>query len=468
MLLEKLQNALSSKSANVKSGEKRDQDEYAQYTQEMEETLRNLEAQLHESDDPEEIALSTLKAACKFYDGDWCGVLDVDLDLGLWMPFWWYNKNPEDKTAVLLDEFESSEFLYRWVAAIKAGQAIIVPDCEEIKVSYPDEYAMYQRIGIKSVIGVPFWKRPTGFLAVRNPKRYVNRSSMLQLLAFVVVASVNEKKLMDSARMVLSPDDIKNDTDIIIHLFGELKIYTSKGILQEADIKSPKICRLVAYLLLHQRSMIPPREIAEAIWPEEACDSDNPGKNLKGLIYRFRQMFSLISDYQLIESTPNGYRLNPKLNIMTDLQQFDRYWDAAQKAISVTDKVSLLKKTVAVYTGNVLASAASEHWLMHTASHYNLKYLGVINELLKTLAEVNDYSEIHLYATQSLSIEPGNMRAYYWLIYAMYRMGATEMAKSEVKEAERYLTREEYLELIRYLRQLKGIPFDIKTSKLIL
>lgn len=84
------------------------------------------------------------------------------------------------------------------------------------------------------------------------------------------------------------------------------------------------------------------------------------------------------------------------------------------------------------------------------------------------MAEVNDYSEIHLYATQSLSIEPGNMRAYYWLIYAMYRMGATEMAKSEVKEAERYLTREEYLELIRYLRQLKGIPFDIKTSKLIL
>lgn len=467
-MLEKWKNPFRSTTTNVNSEHDSNHEEYIQYAQDLEQTLSALEAHLHESDSPDDIITHTLETACNFYGGDWAGFLEVDLDLGLWTPYVWYNKNPEDQTELLVNEFESSEFLYRWVAAMKGNLAVIVPDREEIKDTYPDEYNLYQRLRIYSVLSVPVKPRPTGFLAVRNPKRYINRSSMLQMLAFVVLAIVNEKKLLDSVKMASAPESIKNETDILVHLFGELEIYTSQGVLREADLKSPKISRLLAYLLLNSRSMIPPREIAEAIWPEEACDSDNPGQNLKGLIYRFRQMFSLISDYQLIESTPNGYRLNPKLNIMTDLQQFDRYWDAAQKAISVTDKVSLLKKTVAVYTGNVLASAASEHWLMHTASHYNLKYLGVINELLKTLAEANDYSEIHLYATQSLSIEPGNMRAYYWLIYAMYRMGATEMAKSEVKEAERYLTREEYLELIRYLRQLKGIPFDIKTSKLIL
>lgn len=278
------------------------------------------------------------------------------------------------------------------------------------------------------------------------------------MLAFVVLAIVNEKKLLDSVKMTSAPESIKNETDILIHLFGELEIYTSQGVLREADLKSPKISRLLAYLLLNNRSVIPPREIAEAIWPEEAYDQENPGKNMKALIYRLRQTFGLISDQQLVESTAYGYRLNPKLNIMTDLQQFDQYAAASQNTASVTKKVELLKQAMNVYKGNILASATGEHWLIHTASHYNLKYLGVVNELLKTLVELKDFTDIHQYATQALRIEPGNLRAYYWLIYAMHRQGATEMAKVELRTAEQNLTSEEYDELVQCLRYAKDGP----------
>lgn len=54
-------------------------------------TLSELEAQLHASDDPKEIAHGAMKMACDFYQADWCGFLEVDLDLGLWTPYWWYN-----------------------------------------------------------------------------------------------------------------------------------------------------------------------------------------------------------------------------------------------------------------------------------------------------------------------------------------------------------------------------------------
>ncbi len=461
----KWRNPFSRATAKVDSGGDSSREEYTQYAQELEQTLTALEAHLHESDEPKEIIIHALETACQFYGGDWAGFLDVDLDLNLWTPYIWYNKSPEDQTEILVNEFESSEFLYRWVTAMKENRAVIIPDREEIKDTYPDEYVLYQRLRIHSVLAVPVKPRPMGFLAVRNPKRFVNRSSMLQMLAFVVLAIVNEQKLLDSVKMAWSPESIKSDTDILIHLFGELEIFTSRGVLRESDLKSPKISRLLAYMIISDRSMIPPREIAETIWPEEAYDQENPGKNMRTLIYRLRQTFSLISDQQLIESTAYGYRLNPKLNIMTDIQEFDRYVAASNNTVTRIKKVELLKKAMSVYKGNILVSASGEHWLLHTASHYNMKYLGVANELLKTLAELKDFADIHQYATQALQIEPGNLQAYYWLIYSLYSQGATEMAKSELRVAQQNLTEEEYDELVQCVKKLKAQPIDTQASE---
>ena len=53
--------------------------EEIQYALQFERTLRELEAHLHNTDDPEVIAKDMLVAATEFYDGDWCGIFDVDL-----------------------------------------------------------------------------------------------------------------------------------------------------------------------------------------------------------------------------------------------------------------------------------------------------------------------------------------------------------------------------------------------------
>ena len=465
-MLKKLFRKNSKSETDLKPNEDTCSAEYIQYTQELEQTLSVLEAHLHESDNPDEIILHALETACDFYNGDWAGFLEIDLELGLWTPYIWFNKNPDDKTTIMLNEIESADFLYRWVTAMKNNLPIIVEDREQIKKDFPDEYEMYQRLRIHSVLAVPVKPRPTGFLAVRNPKRYIDRSSMLQMLAFVVLAIANEKKLLDSAKLAWSPENITNETDILFHLFGELEVYTSQGVLHEADLKSPKIIRLLAYMLLGSRRFFTARELAETLWPDEAFDQENPGKNIKTLIYRLRQVFSMISEQDLIESTPYGYRLNPKLNIMTDLQEFDRYLRSAQDTASITGKIDLLKKAVSVYRGNILGSAAGEHWLIPTSSHDNLKYLGAVNELLKTLAELKDYAGVHQYAAQALCIDPGNFRAYFWMIYSMYRQGATEMAKAELRAAEQHLTSEEYSELVQHLKKIKGLPIDIKRLKI--
>jgi len=255
--------------------------------------------------------------------------------------------------------------------------------------------------------------------------------------------------------MKISPENITRDTDVVIHLLGNLEVYTSRGVIREADFKSPMMCKMLAYLALHPKTLTPPWKMVSVLWPEDIDDADNLSKNVKYLLYRFRQVFSLISDYQLIESSVSGYRLNPELNIMTDLQLFDHYRNSIQGTPSLAHKVELLKKAVTIYEGHVFDSGNSEDWVMPTATHYALEYVGVVNELLKIMAEAKDYSDVIKYAAQSLEIEPGNMRAHYWRIFALYQSGATEMAKASLPMAQRNLTEEEYDDLIDLLRKMQ-------------
>lgn len=128
-------------------------------------------------------------------------------------------------------------------------------------------------------------------------------------------------------------------------------------------------------------------------------------------------------------------------------------WDAVQTATGVLQKTDLIKQALSIYKGNLFEDAAGEHWIMPMANSYNLRYIGLVNQLLSMLAEAGDYDSVQRYANESLEIAPGNVRAYYWLVHAMYRSGAVEMAKSEVARAKSILTAEEYKTLVEYLQE---------------
>lgn len=437
---------------------------FIQYALDFEQTLRQLEEYLHISDDQEEIINGTLETACEFYQGDWCGFIEVDMDLGLWTTTEWFNKSPDDKTKDFLNEFESSDVWQRWIEAIKENHPLIIEDVEVIKGKYPDEYDAYKRLSVDSLIAVPFRPRPLGVVVIRNPKRYIRRSSMLQMLAFVALTAVNEKKLFERARMAWSPDDIKCDNDIIINLFGELEIYTSHGVMREVDIKSPKASKLLVYLLMNRGKTIPPRTIVEEVWPDEVDDSDNIGRNIKNLVCRFRKNFKVLSDEDLIVSMPTGYCINPKLNIMTDLQLFDKYFRMAHETTSIATKIEFLVKGMDVYKGKLLPEAAHELWMVSTAVHYHYHYTGMVNELLKLLMERKEYLMANKYAMRSLRIAPDNGDAYYWLIQALCHLGMSEVAKSELKIAEKNLLIEDYENLIENLKECQGLLEKIQMS----
>lgn len=412
-------------------------------------TIDELEYPLQSrSSTPKDTALRILEAACKFYDADWCGLIQVDLDLRLWTPFWWHNTGVEDKTTILTEEFESADFLDRWVLAIRKNLPMVVPDTTVVKDSHPTEYNLYQRLSIKSVMAVSLEPRPIALLAVRNPKRYLHQTSMLRVLAYVLLASYNEQKMLNRLQMLYVPATIKNNIDIYISLFGQLQISTSNGTLKESDYNSPRISQLLTYLLISSEKAHSSLEIAQALWPD---DSTNPAKNMRNLIYRLRQTFGLISDEELIVSTASGYQFNPEIHIITDYQQFDEFIRLASAASSIINRVELLKSAIDLYNGKILSSAEGEHWLIQFATKYHIAYIGAVNELLKQLGSLHSYDLLNQYAMKSLTIAPENSRGYYWLIRSLKAQGMNELAANEHRLARQNLTDGEYHDLLDLL-----------------
>lgn len=455
-MFEKIKSILRSISRALLTEEIMERKQYRQYTMELEKTLRILEANLHDSDDPYEIAERTMKTTCEFYGGDWCGIFEVDTELEVWTPLIWYNPYSNDNTTQYAKEFESLDGMQTWIESMRENKPIIIPDVETVRESAPFEYSVYKRLACNGLVAVPFKPRPVGFLVVRNPSRYAHLTSMLQNLAYVTLNAINQKRMMQSVEASFAPEEIKSDKDIIINLFDTLEIYTEKGVLYEHDFKSPKICRLLTYLILNRRTIHPPLNIVEALWPEEDSDPDAQINSLRGLVYRFRQSFALISEYRLIETTPTGYRINPELNIITDLQQFDKVWDTVQTIQKPTEKVDMLRRAVDLYRGPVFKRASSEPWLVNTATHYSLRYVGIVNELLACFASMDAYHHIHQYATLSLDVMPGNLKARYWLIYSMYKMSTIDLANAEIERAKAELTSEEFHELMDLIQKLRG------------
>lgn len=424
-------------------------EQYPVYASAFEKSLTALETRLHSVEDPAEIAMGAIMDGAEFYGGDWCGIVEGDLMMEAWRPVLWYNVKKKGMTETMFKEMEEAEALGRYVEALKVCKPVIIPDTSLLKETNPTEYEIYQRNRAHSILAVPFWKNPVGFMLVRNPTRFTDRGSYLQVLAYVAFTSVTEQKLLARAKKSLAPENIRKDTDVYVRLFGGLEIFTSQGVLTGDELNSPKISRFLVYLLFHVGRAVIPRVACEEIWPEE--EHDNPGNKVKRLAYRLQNAFSIISDYRLVVSSSQGYQLNPDLNIKTDVQLFDELRIQAQSAVTLQTKMELLKQCLELYRGEILPSASSEHWLMPQTLTYKYKCIGVYNELMQLEFESENFSIAQYYATEAARVEPDNPEAYYWMIRSLLRQKCYSKIRVELQMAKEALLENEYQELLQRL-----------------
>lgn len=368
------------------------EDEASIFAKAFLECLTNLENRLHGMKEPKEIGLSALAAACDFYDADWCGVMDVDVKLKLWMPFWWFDRKTGGMSATKIDDTGVVGIYERWMDALENNHPIIVDCAANIREENPGEYNIFSEHNTETLLAVPYNKKEKGFLMVRNPKRYLHHPELLQMLSYVLVSEVNEQKLLDRMKMSVAPKMIQTDMEVIINLFGGLEIYTSKGKLTEAEFKSPLCCKVLLLLMMNRNRGVSARELSEQLWPDK--EYDNPTGNIRTLLYRFRSAFRIISDTDLIVTTPNGYRINTNLQIETDFEKFEKGYHMAKKVHGKQEKIDTLKEIVKLYRGKMFLTGSAEHWQIAYISKFHLMYLEAIEMLMELLYDNRDYRSL--------------------------------------------------------------------------
>ena len=418
-------------------------EENCDYAVALQKCLIDLANEVYGLTDPRDISQRVLRQTCDFYDADWCGIFDVDRMLKLLVPFWWYNRATGGMTQTKLDDGGVYGNFTRWMDALNTNTPVYVDDIEKIKESNPEEYAVYSEQEVRSILAVPYHKREKGFLVLRNSKKYGDKPEMLQIMANILVAEINEQKLLE--RMKAESENMDTSAEIVINLFGGLEIITGKGTLSEAEIKSPLACKLLVLLMMNRHRSMTGRELADALWPD--ADYTDPTGKLRTLLYRFRTTFRLLSDKELIVTSANGYRINSELSIRTDYEDFERTCEIIKKAYDRYQKKELLCKAVKLYRGKLFPTGSGEHWLLACNSKYHLQYLAIVEELMNLLHSEKNYSMMHEYAMMAVSVEPDNPTVLFWLIVALRKHGAIDMAKEHLESARIRLLNEEYQEL---------------------
>ncbi len=376
-------------------------------------------------------------------------MFDADMMLDLWMPFWWFNRQTGGMTQTQLEEGRVVGSFEMFRKMILSNTACYLPEIESIRFTKPEEYALFKKQDVKSFLAVPYSRRESGIIFLRNPKRFGNRPNMLRIISNILLQEINEQKHLDHMKINAAASDVRKDADVIVNLFGGIEIITDKGKLVEAEMKSTLCSKLFVLLMLNRNHAMQPQKLCKMIWGDKECE--NPTSNLRSALYRLRQMFDLLSEQDLIITGKNGYRINPEIKIHTDFEHFESLCKKATPQASKEEQITLLKEAVSVYDGSLFPNGEGETWLLSCAAYYQSMYHEAVDKLMRLLNEFEDYQAMQDYSMRAVELEPNNTAIIYWLVVALRKNGAIESAKKHLESAKARLLEEEYKDLERML-----------------
>lgn len=411
------------------------------YGVELEKALDELAVQLYGCEDFALLGKETIRRACEFYRADWAGIILMDRLTGMWEPFWWYDAELGFMNELSFDPTMFCDEKSRWQSSLKSGEALIVTDIDQIKDSLPEEYDCYVRLATQSVIGVPFASRPDGFLVVRNPQRYPERSSFLRILGGFMHTIIKEHCMMEGTRQMMRHHDINSDQEAVFNLLGELQIRTSRGEVNESDVKNGQGWMALVYLLMHRERHVTVGELVNDCLKSDQLKA--PSATLRNALFRFKQSCGYLFEHDFLMSDASGYYLNPNYRIRLDIEMFEEYYQKAEKAVSSEEKLTALRNAFKLYRGDLFPSC-SNPWIARFSLYYSKLYSDVVGLLLEELNRKKDFRAISRYASEAMDVKPLLPAAHFWMAYSFYRSHMPEQAMVTIRKARRILIPEDY------------------------
>lgn len=405
-------------------------------------------------------AETILKRSIEFYDADWIGLIDFDLEVGAWSTRCFYNKRTGSSTETLIEDAESAAQAKRWVDAIRGGRPIIIEDVESIKDSSPEEYEMYKRLHAQSVLGVPYRNCGSGLMVVRNPKRFKDCYEALNVIAYIVTNEIIAKQRRDNIYRKQSEYEPCSYDSVRIDLFGGITISSKDLFFDEEDMKSEALRFLIAYLACNPGKF----------FSTECLNSKYEGEkdvSWADLIYKFRIKWknarNLDDDnHQLILTTEKGYGFNPKLNIVVDVSLAEEMMHVIDDSSDVLAKLELLRNFHVLFHGEFMGNVFTRNaFIRENRLHYKLKYIEKMEVFMKLLCVQGDYSGVEGYCNDILKVYPDSADIHFWRMVALYKQGCIDSVKEIDENLRDLLDERTYSILCRRLQLELNITDEV-------
>lgn len=178
---------------------------------------------------------------------------------------------------------------------------------------------------------------------------------------------------------------------------------------------------LIAYLVIHRNLPQLRQQIAFQLWPDS---SESQAKtNLRGELYKLRQVLTNIEQFIIIDSNALQWQLDAPCEV--DLVDFENEIATAETAKQHNDhktRISALERATKLYKGSLLPDCCNE-WIEPERERLHHACLQAYTELLGLLLAQQDNNKVISYAQQIISIDALNENAYASLMQSYRAMG---------------------------------------------
>ena len=179
--------------------------------------------------------------------------------------------------------------------------------------------------------------------------------------------------------------------DLNVAFFDDLKI--TKGNEQLPLLKGRKNKSLLAYLLYNHYKPIHRDILMDKFWSEVSQSSARNSLNVA--ICSIRKTFATYFENQeLILFENDCYCINPELEILSDVEQFNYFWKkgkAIEGSQGLKNALGAYNKALALYAGDFLSRMLYEDWCEVERDNLKETYLFILNRLSTYFYERNEY-----------------------------------------------------------------------------
>ncbi len=206
---------------------------------------------------------------------------------------------------------------------------------------------------------------------------------------------------------------------VYINFFGNLTIRTAYGTIDENNLNSNQMKKLIAYLVLNRKSLISVDILTGILWPQ---GNEDPYTSLRGLVFRLRKILKQAFPNDEFIIAQNGtYVVNSVFNLVIDAEQLSVI---SKYNINTTAAKSFLDHACYPF----MEALSTDIWGLPVCTYYNSRLITYLCDAVRKMIDEFDFDDAVKYASKGLVLDHLSEDLHLLIIEALVKKGCKKLA----------------------------------------